>query len=148
MSSNTIPPLSAMSFNLVKVDLIFPDLTYQSWPIVNLFNFCVFYPILIRFGLVANIGLRTTWNEFWITVAILRPTGPANQRRPIANVFNLYVVVQFGWNLVCGLLPPCYSPAHFMLLLCSYPTPPLLQLLPSPCRTPTLLLSSSYPAHS
>ncbi len=40
------------------------QLTYQSRPIVNFFDFCVFHPILIRFGLEPNIGLRTTWNEF------------------------------------------------------------------------------------
>ena len=50
--------------------------------------------------------------------------------------------------MLCGLLLPCYSPAPFMLLLCSYSTPPQLQLLPCPCCTPALLLSSSNPAHS
>ena len=134
------------------------QLTYQSRPIVNLFNFCVFHPILIRFGLEANIGLRTTWNEFWITTAIIWPTGLTNQSRPIANLFNFYVLVQFGWNLVCGLLPPCYSPAPFMLLLLLYyfPAPafalPLLYSCPAPFKflsrtflAPPLFLPSSCP---
>ena len=134
------------------------QLTYQSRPIVNLFNFCVFHPILIRFGLEANIGLRTTWNEFWITTAIIWPTGLTNRSRPIANLFNFYVLVQFGWNLVCGLLPPCYSPAPFMLLLLLYyfPAPasalPLLYSCPAPFKflsrtflAPPLFLPSSCP---
>ena len=63
---------------------------------MNVFNFCVLNLILIRFGLEANIGLTTTWNEFQITMAILTPTGVANQSHPLANVFNFYVFVQFG----------------------------------------------------
>ena len=81
-------------------------------------------------------------------MAILWPTGMTNQSRPIAKLFYFYVLAQFWWNWVCGLLLPCYSPASFMLLLCSYSTPRRLQLLPCPCCTPALLLSSSYPAHS
>ena len=111
------------------------QLTYQSRPIVNLFNFCVFHPILIRFGLEANIGLRTTWNEFWITTAIIWPTGLTNRSGPIANLFNFYanlfnfyVLVQLGWNLVSGqqmLLPySCFCPAlalpSFMVPLCNF----------------------------
>ena len=73
-------------------------------------------------------------------MAIPWPTGPTNQSRPIANLFTFYVLVQFRWNLLCGLHLPCNYPAPFMLLLCSYSTPPWLQLLPCPCRTPALLL--------
>ena len=83
------------------------QLTYQSRPIVNLFNFCVFHPILIRFGLEANIGLRTTWNEFWITTTIIWPTGLTNQSWPIANLFNFYVFhlifIRFGLGANFGL---------------------------------------------
>ena len=39
----------------------------------NLFNFCVFHPILIRFGLGANFGLKRTWNKLEITKALCRP---------------------------------------------------------------------------
>ena len=80
-------------------------------------------------------------------MAIFCPTGPTNRSRPIANLFNFYVLVQFGWNLVSGLRLPCYSPAPFMLLLCSYSTPSRLQLLPCPCRTLALLLPYYCPAH-
>ena len=48
------------------------QLTYQSRPIVNLFNF-FFHPIFIRFGLGANFGLKRTWNKFEITKALCRP---------------------------------------------------------------------------
>ena len=37
---------------------------------VNLFNFCVFHPILIRFGLGTKLGLKTTENESEIATAI------------------------------------------------------------------------------
>ena len=80
-------------------------------------------------------------------MAIFCPTGPTNRSRPIANLFNFYVLVQFGWNLVSGLRLSCYFPAPFMLLFCSYSTPSRLQLLPCPCRTLALLLPYYCPAH-
>ena len=127
------------------------QLTYQSRPIVNLLNFCVFHTILIRFGLEANIGLRTTWNEFWITTAIIWPTGLTNRSRPIVSLFNFYVLVQFGWNLVCGLLPPCYFPAPFhapaptLLLPGSSFCPASAVLLPCFFQVPIPHISSSSP---
>ena len=49
--------------------------------------------------------------------------------------------------MVSGLRLPCYFPAPFMLLFCSYSTPSRLQLLPCPCRTLALLLPYYCPAH-
>ena len=46
------------------------QLNYQSRPTANLFNFCVFHPILIKFSLGANIVQRTIWHEFEIATAI------------------------------------------------------------------------------
>ena len=123
------------------------QLTYQSRPIVNLFNFCVFHPILIRFGLGANIGLKTTWNEFQIDMAFFWPTKPTNQCRPIANILNFYILVPFAWNLVCELIPPCYSPAA-LLLPCSSPAPASDLLLPYSCPAPIKLLSCTFLALS
>ena len=40
---------------------------------MNLFNFGVFHPILIIFGLGANLGLKRTWNKLEITKALCRP---------------------------------------------------------------------------
>ena len=56
-------------------------LTYQSRPIADLFNSCVFHPILIKFGLGATIGLKRTLNEFEITMAIFL-TDRTNQSKP------------------------------------------------------------------
>ena len=36
----------------------------------TVFNFGFFHPILIRFGLGANFGLKRTWNKFEITKAL------------------------------------------------------------------------------
>ena len=38
--------------------------------IVKISNFCVFHLILIKFGMGADVGLKTTWNEFEIATAI------------------------------------------------------------------------------
>ena len=57
------------------------QLTYQNRPIVNLFNFCFFHPILIRFGLGGNFGLKRTWNKFEIHKALCRPK--ADPRRSL-----------------------------------------------------------------
>ena len=123
------------------------QLTYPSRSIVNLFNFCVFHLILIRFGLEANIRIRTTWNEFYITMAILWSTGPTNQSWPIANLFTFYVLVQFGWNLICGLLPPCsfHAPALLLLLPGSSFCPAPAVLLPCSFQAPIRLIPSSSP---
>ena len=59
------------------------QLTYQSRPIVNLFNFGVFHPILIIFGLGANLGLKRTWNKLEITKALCRPK--ADPRRALCR---------------------------------------------------------------
>ena len=50
-------------------------------PIADLFNSCVFHPILIKFGLGANIGLKRTLNEFEMTMAIFL-TDWTNQSKP------------------------------------------------------------------
>ena len=54
---------------------------FESRPKVNLFNFCVFHPILIRFGLGANIGLERALNDFEMTMAIFL-TDRTNQSKP------------------------------------------------------------------
>ena len=58
--------------------------TYQRRPIVNLFNFGFFHPILIRFGLGDNFGLKRTWNKFEITKALWRPK--ADLRRALCRL--------------------------------------------------------------
>ncbi len=56
---------------LSKGDPLAADLlTNQSRAMTNLFKFCVFRQILIRFGLGANIGLKTKLNEFEMNTAI------------------------------------------------------------------------------
>ena len=37
---------------------------------VKISNFCVFHLILIKFGMGADVGLKTTCNEFEIATAI------------------------------------------------------------------------------
>ena len=32
--------------------------------VLKVFNFCVFLPIWMKFGIGANMGLQTTWKEF------------------------------------------------------------------------------------
>ena len=63
------------------------QLTYQSRPIVNLFNFGVFHPILIIFGFGANLGLKRTWNKLEITKDLCRPKADPRRalRRPKAD---------------------------------------------------------------
>ena len=123
------------------------QLTYQSRLIVNLFNFCVFIPILIRFGLKANIGLRT-WNEFWITMAILWPNGPTNRSQPIVNLFNFClstIWMKFGMWTTPTLLLSCSFPAPALLLPCSSFSPARAVLLPCFFQAPIWHVPSSSP---
>ena len=60
---------------------IFGDILFTQVVVVNLFNFCVFYAIFIRFGLGANIGLKKTLKEFEMTMAIFL-TDWTNQSKP------------------------------------------------------------------
>ena len=82
------------------------------------------------------MGLKRTSNErfFWLT-------GPTNQSRPIANLFNFYIFrtiwLKYG---VCTanapallLLFPCSCLAPGLLLACSQPTPGLLLLCSWSC---------------
>ena len=38
--------------------------TNQNGLIAKIFNFCVFHPIWMKFGMGANMGLKTTWKQF------------------------------------------------------------------------------------
>ena len=55
---------------------------------MNLFNFGVFHPILIIFGLGANLGLKRTWNKLEITKDLCRPKADPRRalRRPKADL--------------------------------------------------------------
>ena len=66
--------------------------TNQSRPIANLFIFCGFCPILIRFGLGANIGLKmkSTYIQFEMNMAIFRLTKPTDQSRQHERVRQVY----------------------------------------------------------
>ena len=57
----------------------------------NLFNFCVFHQVLIRFGLGTCIVLKTKQYEFEMNTATFWLTGPTNRSQPIANLFNFYI---------------------------------------------------------
>ena len=114
-------------------------------------NFSVFHLILIRFGIEADIGLKTAWNGFEIATAILWPTRPSDQNRPIVKSFNSMSYTQVGWNFEWGLiLGSCSCPASALLSLCSCPAPAPLLLLPRYCACPALspapLLLCSFPA--
>ena len=63
----------------------------ENRPIAKIFNFYVFCPIWMKFGVGANNGPKTTWNEFEMPTTIFRPTSPTNQNRPIAKIFNFCV---------------------------------------------------------
>ena len=77
------------------------QLTYQSRPMMNLFNSCVFHPILSRFGFGANIGLKikSTYIQFEMNMAIFWLTRSTNQCWPLA-----YLFFRIEWNFVCGQL--------------------------------------------
>ena len=109
--------------------------------VADLFNSCVFHPILIKFGLGANIGLKRTLNEFEMTMAIFL-TDWTNQSKPTySKSFYFYVFgtiwMKFGvWTanapallllLPCsfapGLLLVCSQPALGLPMVCSCPAP-------------------------
>ncbi len=46
------------------------QLTYQNRTVAYLFKSYVFHPLIIEFGSGANIGLKSTLNEFEMTTAI------------------------------------------------------------------------------
>ena len=64
-------------FEMATGNICPAQLTYQSGTIAYLFNSCM-YLVLIKFGLGVNIGLKSTLNEFEMTMAIFFFTGPAN----------------------------------------------------------------------
>ena len=95
------------------------QLTYQSRPTVNLFNFCVFHLILIRFGLGANFGLKRTWNKLKNYLGIMSAEGRPQESRTLAD----------GWltdsssplsSLLCFTI---LSSAPALFLPCSCPAP-------------------------
>ena len=47
-----------------------PTPTNQNQPIAKIFNFRVFYPIWMKFGMGANNGPKTSWNEFKVATTI------------------------------------------------------------------------------
>ncbi len=57
------------AFEMATAIFLPNQLTYKNRPIANLFNFLVYLPILIRFGLGGDIGLKKLWNELEITTA-------------------------------------------------------------------------------
>merc|ERR1711873_47956 len=86
----------------------------------SLFNFGVFRPSLIRFGLGANFGLKRTWNKLEITKALCRPyiTQWLTHGQP-------YVALSLSLFLSLSLLLPssCFCPTPAVLLPCSLQTP-------------------------
>merc|ERR1719370_2673215 len=80
--------------------------TNQNRPKVKIFNFHVFHPILMKFGMEANYGAKTTSGEFEKPTTIFRPTSPTNQNRPMVKIFNFCVFhpiwMEFGMGVNDG----------------------------------------------
>ena len=53
--------------------------TNQNRLKVKISNFRVFRPIWMKFGMGANNGAKTTYNEFDMLTTIFQPTSPTNQ---------------------------------------------------------------------
>jgi len=50
--------------------------TNQNRPKVKIFNFRVFHPIWMKFGIGANYGAKTTWNELKMPTTIFSTYHP------------------------------------------------------------------------
>ena len=116
------------------------QLTYQSRPIVNLFNFCVFHPILIRFGLGANFGLKRTWNKLKNYLGIMSAKGRPQESCSLADG-RLTDSSSPLSSLLCFTI---LSSAPALLLPCFCPAPALLLVLPTLFWQPSSSSSAPY----
>ena len=85
------------------------------------------HPILIGFGLVANIGLKRTLNEFEMTMAILL-TDWTNQSKPTNSKHFYFHCFQYNLDQIWYVdsLCSCRTLASSLLLPCSWPASSLL----------------------
>ena len=137
------------------------QLTYQSRQILslaNLFNFCIFLPILIKFGLGANIGLKTIRMSLKWQRLLFDCLDQPIKAKYLQIFFNFYVFFFNNFDEIwyednhCptpAMLQLSYSPSRHQLLpcrglVCSVRAPTLK--LRSSCPAPTQLQPSSFPA--
>ena len=67
--------------------------TNQNQLKVKIFNFRVFYPIWMKFGMGSENGAKTTYNEFKMPTTIFQPTSPTNQNQPTVQQKKISISV-------------------------------------------------------